>query len=141
MAPWLEADWLSADIENQVIGHAIQTVVPGHVEELRVRKLRYVDKVEQEVTARLKKEINYWDRRAEDLKAQERAGKQTRLSSENAAARADELADRLQRRLDELDKERQISALPPVVRGGAIVVPGGLSQATARLRRTGGNPG
>ena len=63
---------------------------------------------------------------AEDLKAQERAGKQTRLSSANAAARADELADRLQRRLNELDQERRISALPPVVRGGAIVVPGGL---------------
>lgn len=126
VAPWLEADWLSADIENPVIGHAIQTVVPGHVAELRARKLPYVDKVEQEVTARLKKEINFWDRRAEDLKAQERAGKPTRLSSANAAARADELADRLQRRLAELNQERQISALPPVVRGGAIVVPGGL---------------
>ena len=124
--PWLEADWLSADIENLVIGHAIQTVVPGHVAELRKRKLPYVDKVEQEVTARLKKEINFWDRRAEDLKAQERAGQQTRLNSANAAARADELADRLQRRLNELNKERQISALPPVVQGGAIVVPGGL---------------
>lgn len=119
-------DPVFGDIENPVIGHAIQTVVPGHVAELRDRKLPYVDKVEQEVTVRLKKEINFWDRRAEDLKAQERAGKPTRLSSANAAARADELANRLERRLAELNQERQISALPPVVRGGAIIVPGGL---------------
>jgi len=132
VTPWLEASWLCEDIENKVIGHAIQTVVPTHVKEIRDRKLPYIDKVEMEVEARLKKEINHWDRRAEDLKAQERAGKQTRLSSANAAARADELADRLQRRKSELEKERQISALPPVVRGGAIVVPGGL------LKKVGG---
>ncbi len=65
------------------------------------------------------------------MKAQERAGKRTRLSSQNAAATAEELSDRLQRRRDLLEKERQISALPPVVRGGAIVIPGGLVQ---RLR-------
>lgn len=134
-----EADWLSADIENPVIGHAIQTVVPGHVAELRKRKLPYVDKVEQEVTARLKKEINFWDRRAEDLKAQERAGQQTRLSSANAAARADELADRLQRRLNELDQSGR-SGLAP---GGAWAPSScrGVDPATARFRRTGGNPG
>jgi hypothetical protein len=88
--------------------------------------LPLIDKVEREVEARLKTQINYWDRRAQELQAQERAGKKTRLSSQNAAATAEELADRLERRRDLLRKERQISALPPVVRGGAIVLPGGL---------------
>ncbi len=102
-----------------------------HVEEVRDRRLPEVDKVEREVTARLKKEINYWDHRAEDLKAQERAGKQTRLSAGQAEARANDLADRLQRRLSEFTKERDISARPPQVRGGAIVVPGGLLRKVA----------
>jgi hypothetical protein len=126
LAPYLEAAWLTSDIESQVLGYAIQNLVPGHVEEIRMRKLPYLDKVEEEVTARLKKEINYWDHRAEDLKAQERAGRKTRLSSVNAEMRANELAERLQRRLEELEKEKKMTALPPVVRGGAIVVPGGL---------------
>ncbi len=60
-----------------------------------------------------------------DLKAQERAGKKTRLSSANTEARANDLSDRLQRRLADLTRERDISALPPVIRGGAIVVPAG----------------
>jgi hypothetical protein len=76
--------------------------------------------------ARLRKEINYWDHRAQDLKTQERAGRKTRLSSANAEARANDLAERLQRRMEEIRRQRDISALPPVVRGGALVVPAGL---------------
>ena len=91
-----------------------------------------IDKVEREVEARLKTQINYWDRRAQELKAQERAGKKTRLSSGNAAATAEELADRLERRRELLERERQISALPPVVRGGAVVLPGGLVRRLAK---------
>lgn len=122
----LEAAWLTDGVEGRVMAHAISAIVPGHVEEVRRRRLVEIDKVEREVTARLKKEINYWDHRAQDLKAQERAGRQTRLSSANAEARANDLADRLQRRLAELGRERDVSALPPVIRGGAIVVPCGL---------------
>ena len=79
--------------------------------------------MEREVTTLLKKEMNYRDHRAEDLKVHERAGRHTHLSTGQAAARANDLADRLQRRLAELAKKRDISALPPQVRGGAIVVP------------------
>ena len=131
LAEALSAPWLSADVEGKVIGHAVAFVVPLHVEEVRDRRLPEIDKVEREVTARLKKEINYWDHRAEDLKAQERAGKQTRLSAGQAQARGNDLADRLQRRLTELAKERDISARPPQLRGGAIVVPGGLLRKMA----------
>ena len=127
----LDAPWLSTDVEDRVIGHAIAEIVPGHVDEVRGRRLPEIDKVEREVTARLKKEINHWDHRAEDLKAQERAGRSTRLSADQAAARADDLADRLRRRLGELTNERDISALPPTVRGGAVVLPVGLLQASA----------
>src|SRR5690606_3126334 len=45
--------------------------------------------------------------------------------------RADELTARLQTRMAELEQERQISPLPPVVIGGALIVPAGL---LARLR-------
>ena len=131
VAEALRAPWLSGDVEGKVVGHAIAAVIPRHVEEVRDRRLPEVDKVEREVTARLKKEINYWDHRTEDLKAQERAGRRTRLSAGQAEARANNLADRLQRRLAELAKERDISARPPQVRGGAIVVPIGLLRKIA----------
>ena len=61
---------------------------------------------------------------AAELKLQEQAGKpNARLNSQEARRRADELQARLQRRMEQLDLESQIAALPPVVLGGLVVVP------------------
>ena len=76
--------------------------------------------------ARLTKEINYWDRRAQDLKEKERAGKDTRLPAGVAQDRADQLADRLQSRTAELQKERHIVPGAPQIKGGALIIPRGL---------------
>jgi len=79
------------------------------------------------VKDRLTKEITYWDHRAEELKLQEQAGKaNARLNSKEARRRADELQARLQKRMEQLEQEAQISALPPVVMGALVVVPVGL---------------
>lgn len=126
--PVLESsEWLKNDFESDILGFAIQHIIPKQVKEVQDLRLPLIEKVEKEVTSRLRKEITHWDRRAEDLKAQERAGKgNNRLNSSNASAKAEELSDRLQRRLAELEKERQIIPLPPVVKGGAVIIPKGL---------------
>ena len=55
------------------------------------------------------------------------AGKiNAKINSGKARQRADELQARLQRRMAELELERQISPLPPVAIGGSLVVPIGL---------------
>ena len=81
------------------------------------------------VKDRLTKEITYWDHRANQLKDQELAGKtNAKINSGKARQRADELQARLQRRMAELELERQISPLPPVAIGGSLVVPDWASQ-------------
>ena len=86
-----------------------------------------IDKTEKAVRERLTTEIRYWDYRAGELKQQEQAGKiSNNLNSQKAARRAEELAARLKQRTDELAAERLISAQPPVVIGGALVIPAGL---------------
>ena len=49
-----------------------------------------------------------------------------RINSGKARQRADELEVRLQKRLEELEQERRLSPLPPVVMGGALIVPAGM---------------
>ncbi len=98
---------------------------------MRARKEEFVAKALAAVKDRLTKEINYWDHRAQTLKAQEQAGKQPRMNWLKAQERADGLQARLQKRLQELEQERQLSALPPTVVGGAVIVPQGL---LAKLR-------
>jgi len=119
----LESDWLSKDLERQAISYAVSNLVPEHLAEIRGRKDALIAKTEAAVRDRLTKEINYWDMRAEELKAQELAGKTPRLNSGRARQRADDLQARLEKRLSELQQERQLSAMPPVVVGGALVIP------------------
>ena len=91
---------------------------------MRARKTQLIDKTVKAVKERLTAEIQHWDFSALELKEKEAAGKtNARLNSQIAARRAEELAARMQKRLAELEAERRISATPPVVVGGALVIP------------------
>ncbi len=126
IAPSLEPDWLKKDLESKVLEYAVQSLVPEHFNEVKTRKEELVEKTMAAVKDRLTKEITYWDHRAEELKAQELAGRTPRLNSGKARQRADDLQARLQKRLEELEQERRLSPMPPVVIGGALVIPAGL---------------
>ncbi len=132
VAPVVEQALNDRDLEGQAIACAIQDLVPKHLGEVRRVREPLIAKTIAAVKDRLTKEIAYWDHRAEELKAQELAGRvNARINSGKARQRADELETRLRSRLAELEQEGQIAALPPAVIGVALVVPGGL---LARLR-------
>ena len=127
-----ECAWIGRDMEKQAQSYAVAKVVPEHLAEVRDARLALIAKTEAAVKDRLTKEITYWDHRAEQLKAQEQAGKTgARLNSGEARKRADSLQARLHKRLEELRFEAQISPLPPVVLGGLLVVPKGLMDVIA----------
>ncbi len=122
-----ECAWITRELEQQAQGYAIAQVVPEHLQEVRGRRAEWIEKARAAVKDRLTKEINYWDHRSEELKLQEQAGKpNARVNSQEARRRADDLQTRLHKRMEQLDLEAQISALPPVVLGGFVVVPAGL---------------
>jgi len=125
--PLLNEEWLSSGLEAKGMDYAIERAVPAHLAEVRARTLGRLKMVEAAVRDRLTKEINYWDHRADQLKDKELAGKGAKghLNSGIARQRAEELAERLKRRLEEIEQERQISAQQPVIVGGALVVPAG----------------
>ncbi|MDD3553579.1 MAG: helicase-related protein [Deltaproteobacteria bacterium] len=139
-----EPGWLKNGIESRALDYAVQNLVPSHLQEVKGRKERLIDKTMAAVKERLTSEISYWDHRAEQLKQQEMAGRvNAKINSAKARQRADELAMRLQKRMDDLQQERRISPLPPNVIGGALVVPAGLlmklnggQTATQQVRET-----
>ena len=131
-----DADWLRSGLEDRALSYAIAQLAPWHLQEVKRRKEALIDKTAAAVKDRLTKEINYWDHRAEELKAQELAGRTPRMNSARARQRADELEVRLRKRMEELEQERHLSALAPVVVGGALVVPRKLLQKL----KSGGRP-
>ena len=134
----LAEPWLNQQLESKAISYAIAELLPRHIMEVRDHRLELIDRTRAAVTERLTKEINHWDHRAQQLRLQESAGQvNARLNSEIAQRRADDLQARLQNRLRELNLEAQLSPLPPVVLGGAIVIPASrLQDLTPRLAET-----
>lgn len=126
VAPVLRQSWLTSGVEAKGLDYAIGTAVPTHLEEVRDRTVARVEKTMAAVRERLTTEIRYWDHRANELKQQELAGKQPRMNSGKARQRADDLQARMAKRTEELEQEKQLAPLPPVVVGGALVVPMGL---------------
>src|SRR5690606_17931667 len=110
--------------------------------EVRTRREHFLHKTRDQVHERLTREIAHWDNRAAELELKERAGKSPgKLNSTLAARRRDDLTERLQARLQEIEQEKQIAAVPPVVIGGALILPEALLRAepseperTARVR-------
>ncbi len=126
--------WLRSGFEQRATDFATTELAREHVAAVRARRLPEIEKVEHEVRLRLSKEINHWYSRANELKEQERAGRKTRLSWQNAEQRAEYLADRLKRRMSILEQEKFISSRPPRVRGGMLVIPRGLIDTAASER-------
>ena len=126
MASVITPAWLSSIRQERAIEYASSNVLSTNFEEIRRLRDVNVERTREAVRERLTREINYWDRRANELKEKELQGKKTNLSSGNARRRADDLQARLKDRLAELDKEKQLTLRPPVVIAGAIVMPQGL---------------
>jgi hypothetical protein len=89
----------------------------------------------------LTREINYWDARAARLREEERAGKEQRINAANAEATAQRMVERLHKRQSELERERQITAMPPLLKGAALIIPLGLVQSLIPFAEAGGTPG
>ena len=109
--------------------------MPTHFAEVKNRKEFILNKTAKAVKDRLTAEIQYWDYRAADLAMKEAAGKtNAKLNSTLAARRAEELQNRMFVRLAEIDKERRISPMPPVIAGGALIIPTFLLAKPSRWR-------
>lgn len=143
----LNAPWISEGLETRARRYAIEHLLPEHLGEVRQRREHFLDKTRAQVYSRLKREISHWDNRATDLDLKERAGKSPgKLNSTIARRRAEELSERLEKRLREIEQERQIAATPPIIAGGALVIPECLLRESplepphsVRLREPGGH--
>jgi SNF2 family DNA or RNA helicase len=119
--------WLQQDLSSLALGWASEYLAKEHYEEVRQRRTEMVQKTLEAVHERLTREINYWAKRANELAAEMKAGKQPKLQPDNAKKRVEDLKARLARRRKELEGQLEIHSNPPVVLGCALVLPQGLA--------------
>lgn len=119
-------DWIGQHAEDLAIQYAINQIIPPVLSEVKTERIQVIEKTKHEVDARLSAEINYWDGKVLDYQYKlQRNGQNIGLSKNlmDAENISEELAGRRKRRLDELDLEKQISPMPPVMLGMAFVIP------------------
>lgn len=127
----LDLGWADRAAEDAAKSWAIEHLAGPHFEEMSAITTQRIAKVRGAVRERLEAEIRYWDQRAEELKAQELAGKKPKISSGRARTRADELEARMARRRRELDLQGDLHNNPPTIVGAALVMPQGLIDSLA----------
>ncbi len=122
----LSSSWIKSDQEQRALGLAAATLVPEHFAEVAERRVSHVDKTLAAVYERLTKEINFWSDRWMKLKEDKDAGKDVRLTLENARRVVADLEARLEARRRDLASMRHVTSATPVALGGALVIPAGL---------------
>ncbi|MFM8443176.1 MAG: DUF3883 domain-containing protein, partial [Methylococcus sp.] len=132
-APWLASPFppgvgsgVRVNLEQRALAEAARNLVPQHFNEVRERREQMVDKTLAAVHERLVKEINFWSDRYMKLKDDIAAGKDVRLTLENVRRTIDDLTARRESREKELLAMRHVISAPPVVLGGALIIPAGL---------------
>lgn len=126
----LKASWIQNNLEEDAISYANRILARKHFDEVKKFKEEIIQRTKAAVQDRLTKEIIFWNNKADELKEQELSGKiNARLNSGKARQRADELRDRLEKRLLQLDQEKNLRPGPSVVIGGTLVVPVGLLES------------
>lgn len=124
LAPLAAADWVRETLATTALNHAVAHNVPAHVADVEARIHSQVDRTLEAVRQRLSEEISHWDTRVLRLKDDELAGKpNARINSAKARQRAEEAELRLNRRQEELARQRKLSPLAPRVVGAAFIVP------------------
>jgi len=119
---------LQKGIEEQAQHYAIQHLVPLHKGEVQRQRTERINKTIEAVQERLTAEINYCENQADKFRLKIGVQATAQLNYDNARRRVEELKARREKRLAELEQERNISAKPPVVLGGALIVPVALIQ-------------
>lgn len=127
LADVLAAPWLTAGLEQKAMGLAASTLAPEHFSEVSARRKEQVKKTRRAVHERLTAEIDFLAERLQKYRRDREAGKNVLTATVEKARRDhDEMVQRLDARSAELKAQESMHQSPPVVAGGAIVVPVGL---------------
>ena len=117
----------SMEWEKHAAEYTIHELILPHLKRVQAGRWALLDKTEAAVKERLTKEITYWDVRAHDLAQEEKQGKVNAAQNRQLARRrAEKLEERWRLRQEQILHQRQISPTPPLVVGGALILPVGL---------------
>lgn len=119
-----QVSWSAEDARQRAHSYAVSRIIPDHLARVRKQTIDRVEKTKQAVDERLTDEIRFLT--TEALKRRKGGSKPNEAAYAQARKRIDELTARRDRRLNELEGEKQIRPSIPKILTGALIVPAGL---------------
>jgi superfamily II DNA or RNA helicase len=119
-------EWLSSGVDQLAVDWAVEHGMPALLNQTTQQVSARAEQTRRLVRQRLTQEINYWDTRHAELLEAESAGRQLKIKPDTAYKRARDLEGRLERRLADLARDEDLTAKPPAVAAGALIIPQGL---------------
>ena len=122
--------WPEAGTEKAAIDYCIDKLAGEHLEQVERRTLDRIEKTKQAVDERLTSEARRLHHRARTDKERVESGAAPNpnpsLQHDRLRDQAEDLERRRDARLNELDREAQLSSSAPIVAGAALIVPAGM---------------
>ena len=115
--PWLH------DAESKAVSWIIENELPDYLAEVQPRRAAELEKQRQLVQARLKDERERLILEAKVAFEKEQIGEKPKESSGSLASKAADLQVRLDRRLELINRQANMSTKPPLVVAAALVLP------------------
>ena len=131
---------LPKDAAERAKSYATGVLAQEHLKELRERREAQVEKVRFLVRERLTAEIGYWDRRLGELWDEVARKPDMRVTINDFTRRRDTLSRRLERRMEELERELDLIPAPPNIIGAALIIPAGMLVPTGEFAASPGYP-
>ena len=113
-----------ADIERKAVNFTATKIIPAKLQEISEERQTRIRKTAAAITERLDAEILFFMKQVAAIQHKPSYDdKKDRIAVQSASARAEELSERRKSRLAELNQQRDIYPLLPVVIGCALIVP------------------
>lgn len=122
-----DMSWVGGDVEERARTYANECLVPAHYAEVLRRREAEVEKVKDAVHRRLTQEIDFLTQRRLRFEEDVSRGKAGSIPSlEKVKTEIERLSVRLDEREEELERQRCVVSLPPVLVAAGVVIPEGL---------------
>ncbi len=115
-------DWVGK-AESAAADWLVANKLPEYLADVQARRAVEIERSRSQITQRMGYEINRLAGEAMAAEEKERTGQRVREGSESLSRKSRELEQRLIKRLGLLDRQQQMSTIPPRVVAAALVLP------------------
>lgn len=119
------SSWINNSLEQTAADFSANSLAKEHFNSVKSQRIAWIEKVEKCVRERLLEAIQYYEKQRTEIQNKP-FFKTQKADLAKANNKIDELRQRFIARTEELNRQKALISVPPVILGGILVIPQGL---------------